>query len=140
MRGMANAMAAYAQPLLDECDGKKEDIESAFMMAQICWNLAVAPDDDFPVLLIGFQKKLEMNDDVFAEFLSDIILPMIVRHHEMFPHMHGQSGMDAFEPPSLRKQEGSSPVMTALYPGTPLNAPCPCNSGKKYKSCCGQVH
>jgi hypothetical protein len=24
------------------------------------------------------------------------------------------------------------------YPGTPRNAPCPCNSGKKYKRCCGK--
>ena len=40
---IAESMVAYAQPLLDETDGSAEDMQKAFTLAQVCWNLALLP-------------------------------------------------------------------------------------------------
>ncbi len=47
-----------------------------------------------------------------------------------------------FHPPSREEQEsqlpGPSQTIVREVPKINRNAPCPCNSGKKYKKCCGQ--
>ena len=125
---MADSMVAYAQPLFDETDGSLDQMQNAMSIAQMCWNLALLPETEQDEMLAEMRPALKMDDAEFAGFHESVIVPMILRHHEMFPNM-SRLGSQATTPPSLREKQ---------YPGTGRNEPCPCNSGKKYKRCCGR--
>ena len=124
----AESMLAYAQPLLDETDGSHEQMQHAMSMAQMCWNLALLPRTEQEEMLVQMQPSLKMDDAEFADFRESVITPMILRHHDMFPNIPRMDSQTTG--PSGRRQ--------TKYPGTGRNAPCPCNSGKKYKRCCGR--
>lgn len=139
---IAEGFVAYAQPLLDQTDGSQEQLDKAFSISQLCFNLALLPEDDRELAISKMQASLKMDDEEFETFRSSIVEPMIRRHEELFPLMHGRfsdgpSRSTAFfqsdfsflsEPRTARKEK---------YPGTDRYAPCPCNSGKKFKFCCG---
>jgi uncharacterized protein YecA (UPF0149 family) len=84
-----------------------------------------------------------MNDEEFDDFRHSIIVPMIRRHQEMFPQMHRRVSTNSSPSgpspsgPSLRARPRTTATGGA-YPGTDRYAPCPCNSGEKYKFCCGK--
>lgn len=130
MGGIADAIVAYAQPLFDQTDGSIDQMNRAMAIAQVCWNLALMPEDERDAALDTMKPALKMTDEELAEFRQHIFLPMIQRHHEMFPKMHERS-----QQTSNTVSVGSAP--TKKYPGTGRNAPCPCGSGRKYKRCCG---
>jgi hypothetical protein len=66
-----------------------------------------------------------------------MVVPMIERHKQMFPFMHDRISADPWQrAPSPRAQPRTTESREA-YPGTDRYAPCPCNSGQKYKFCCG---
>lgn len=66
-----------------------------------------------------------MEPEEFADFRRSVLLPMLRRHEEMFPALHRCS------------HEGSAEMAPKeRYAGTEPYAPCPCNSGRKYKFCC----
>lgn len=125
---MAESMVAYAQPLLDETDGSQEQMQNALSIAQMCWNLALLRGTEQEEMLASMRPALKMDDVEFAGFHQSVIMPMIERHHDMFPNMPRLDSEPAPQPSSREKK----------YPGTGRNAPCPCNSGKKYKRCCGK--
>ncbi|MCL4206952.1 MAG: SEC-C domain-containing protein [Pirellulaceae bacterium] len=131
MGAIADAIVAYAQPLLDQCDGDVERMNRAMTIAQVCWNLAISSEEGRDEMLERVKPLVNMTDSEFAEFRQHIVLPMIQRHREMFPGMHGRSKQDA-------NAVGSVPSLTQNYAGTGRNAPCPCGSGLKYKRCCGR--
>ena len=137
MGAIADAFVAYAQPLLDQTDGSHEQLNKAFAMSQLCYNLALLPSDKRDKLLSETRASLQMDDEEFDAFRRTILIPMIRRHEEMFPLMH-QRVFHAPAPtgPSLR-QNPSKSAAADKYPGTDRYAPCPCNSGQKYKFCCG---
>jgi len=124
---MAESIVAYAQPLLDATDGSHEQMQKALSIAQMCWNLALLPKTEQEKSIAVMQPALKMDEAEFADFRHSIIAPMIVRHHEMFPNM-----------PRLESQRAASLSREEKHPGTGRNTPCPCNSGKKYKRCCGR--
>jgi hypothetical protein len=144
MGAIANAFVTYAQPLLDGTDGSEEALNKALTISQFCYNLALLPQDDREKSIREMQSSLAMDDDQFDDFRRSVILPMIRRHHEMFPQMHGRA-MTRFspvEPSPTGQSTWASPTTTArskAYPGTDRYAPCPCNSGRKYKFCCGKT-
>ena len=131
MGAIADGFAAYARPLLEETDGSIDKMNRAMSFAQMCWNLALLPEDKRDAAIDEMKPALKMTDEEFADFRQNLILPMIHRHHEMFPGLHNRS------------KQGSdilgvmSSLTTKKYPGTGRNAPCPCGSGRKYKFCCG---
>jgi hypothetical protein len=139
MGAIADAMFRYAQPLIDATDGSPEQVQKAFTLSQMCWNLAVTPEakrDDF---LASMQPALRMDDEEFQEFQRDIVRPMIRRHQEMFPAMQGPAGSKTSQ--HARSQGMPQPAARCSvkkYPGTGRNERCPCGSGKKYKICCGR--
>jgi len=139
MGALAEAFAAYAQPLLDQTDGSHEQVSKAFAFSQICYNLALLPDDERDRALSEMQSTLQMNDEEFDEFRRSIVIPMIRRHEEMFPRMHQRVSPDP-DPwqsgPALRPQPRTAAPAEA-HPPIDRYAPCPCNSGEKYKFCCG---
>jgi uncharacterized protein YecA (UPF0149 family) len=137
MGAIADAIVAYAQPLLDETDGSHEQMNKAFEMSQLCYNLALLPEADRETTISEMQQSLKMDDAEFDEFRRGLIDPMIRRHQHMFPLMHRRVSAARSQngPPPLSVLEMPEPAETA--PPTDRYAPCPCNSGRKYKFCCG---
>jgi len=138
MGALAESIMTYAQPLLDELGGSPEGMQKALAMAQVCWNLAILPEDEREELLAELRTSFPMNDSEFEDFRKAVILPMIRRHHEMFPHMRQQGSMNHSNEPAAPQIQPVVSLRTGKYPGTARNAPCPCNSGRKYKRCCGR--
>ena len=145
MGAIAEAIVAYTQPLIDATDGSMEQLNKALALGQLCFNLAVTPDEKRHEFLASIRQSLEMSDDEFEDFQRSIVIPMIRRHEEMFPRMHNRGSMEHqggwMEPwsePTPLKPFPPSPTPTGKYPGTRRNARCPCNSGRKYKVCCGR--
>lgn len=130
MGAIAEAIVAYAQPLIDQTDGSVDKMNRAMTVAQMCWNLTLLPEERRDAAIDELKPALPMTDGEFAEFRQHLVLPMIQRHREMFPGMHVRSTQ---RPSTVGVV--SSP--TKNYPGTGRNAPCPCGSGRKYKRCCG---
>ena len=143
MGALADGFVAYAQPLLDQTDGSEGQLNKAFSITQFCYNLALMPEESREQTIDEMQSILQMDDKEFADFRRLIVLPMIRRHQEMFPHMHTR-GSASMSPSGLSPRAfslGASPSREArgeAYPGTDRYAPCPCNSGRKYKFCCGK--
>jgi hypothetical protein len=137
---MGDSIMAYAQPLIHETDGSKEQMDLALALSQTCWNLAIMPEAARNEALREMGPGLKMGAEEFETFRRSIIEPMIRRHEEMFPGLHGQGSSWGLNR-AVRAATPSSatqPVSRQEYPGTGRNAPCPCNSGKKYKKCCGR--
>ena len=130
MGAIAESIAAYAQPLFDQTDGSIDKMNRAMTVAQMCWNFALLPEGQQEAAIDEIQPALNMTDGEFAEFRQHVVLPMIQRHREMFPGMHGRSKLT-----SNMVDAVSSP--TKKHSGTGRNSPCPCGSGRKYKLCCG---
>ena len=137
MGAIADGFVAYAQPLLDQTDGSVEQLNKAFAISQLCFNLALSPDDKRDTSLSEMRSSLKMDDEEFDEFRRSIVVPMIQRHEEMFSQMHRRGSTDpAPSAPSPRANTRKAAPGDG-YPGTDRYAPCPCNSGEKYKFCCG---
>jgi len=142
MGAIADAIVTYAQPLLDETDGSIEAMNRALSMGQLCWNLALLPDDSQERTLSKMRSSLDMTADEFDEFRQTVITPMISRHREMFPLLHRRRSTRVWEAddsesgPAFWARPETTPRVEK-YPGTDRYAPCPCNSGRKYKFCCG---
>ena len=131
MGAIANAIVAYAQPLLDQTNGDVDQMNRAMMLGQMCWNLALLPEERRDAAIEEMQPALNMTDGEFAEFRQQIVLPMIQRHHEMFPAMHARAEQRS-------KPAGAVFSPTEDRPAARRNDPCPCGSGRKYKRCCGR--
>jgi uncharacterized protein YecA (UPF0149 family) len=96
----------------------------------MCWNLALSPEDKRETEIEKMKSALKMTDEELADVRQSLILPMIHRHHEMFPGLHSRSKQS----PNMAGIVSSPPKK---YPGADRYAPCPCGSGRKYKFCCG---
>ena len=138
MGAIADGIAAYAQSLIDQTDGSLEQMNKALALSQLCFNLALSPEDSRERQLRELQPRLQMDDEEFDDFRRSIITPMIERHRDMFPRMHQplstatlQSDLPQREYPGMAAPAETSPVPDRY-------APCPCNSGEKYKFCCGK--
>ena len=137
MGALAEAFVAYAQPLLDQTDGSEEQLNKALAISQLCYNLALFPDDQRDTTLDEMRQSLKMDEAEFAEFQRSVIDPMIQRHEEMFPGMHRRIVGDAVPSFSSPWAHARKAAPGEKYPGTDRYAPCPCGSGEKYKFCCG---
>ena len=132
MGAIADGIAAYAQPLIDQTDGSLEQVEQALQLTTVCFNLAILPEDTREEMICDMQDRLKMDDREFDDFRSSVIEPMVRRHKEMFPLMHRR----APKGPLFDEHLGAKAV--EKYHNVDRYAPCPCNSGKKYKFCCGK--
>jgi hypothetical protein len=137
MGAIAEAVVTYARPLIDSTDGSEEQLNKALAISQLCWNLALLPKDKLDESLSEMRPKLGMDDDEFDEFRRSVILPMIRRHEEMFPRLHGRFRIDPSEEIFSLPRPPRQTAPAEKYPGTERYAPCPCKSGRNYKFCCG---
>jgi hypothetical protein len=135
MGAIAEGIVAYAQPLLDQTDGSEEHLNKAMSISQLCWNIALLPENRRDQMLSEMRPSLQMDEDQFDEFRRSIIDPMIRRHQEMFPLMHRRRSTAA-SPSGPSPQAQSRAAAGEAYPGTEPYAPCPWKSGRKYKFCC----
>jgi hypothetical protein len=87
MGAIADAVTRYAQPLIDASDGSPEQLKRALLLSQLCWNAALMPDEDWAEFLAEMQPTLKLDNEEFQDFKGKFLLPMIQRHHEMFPAM-----------------------------------------------------
>jgi hypothetical protein len=139
MGAIAEAVAAYIQPLLHATDGSLDQMNKAASLGHICWNLALLPAEACDESLATMRASLNLDDDdKFEEFRRSVVIPMIRRHEEMFPHLHQRSSMDPSRGAPRLQPGPTTPARIEKYPGTGRNARCPCNSGRKYKHCCGR--
>src|SRR3954453_7292060 len=95
MGAIADGIVNFARPLIDATDGSHEQLNRAMALGQLCWTLAMLPEDSREELLTKMRPELKMDDDEFEEFRQTVVLPMIRRHEEMFPLMHGRSLMES---------------------------------------------
>src|SRR6202043_372785 len=58
MGALADSFVAFAQPLIDETDGSMEQLNAAFQMAQVCYNLALLPEASREEMLMKLQADL----------------------------------------------------------------------------------
>ena len=58
MGAIAEAFVAYAQPLLDQTDGSEEQLNKAFAIAKLCYNLALFPEDRRDKMLSEMRQTL----------------------------------------------------------------------------------
>jgi len=138
MGAIAEAIAEYAQPLLDQTDGSLDQVNKAFALAQLCWNLALLPEEERDEAIGELRLTLKMDENEFETFRRSFVVPMIRRHQEMFPRMHQQVSMQASRAAREPQTRPTMPPRIDRHRRTGRNAPCPCNSGKKYKLCCGR--
>jgi hypothetical protein len=85
--GPAEALVAYAQPLLDATDGSKEQVKKAMTLAMACWTLSVTPDEARDAAYESMRGSFNMDPEAFAAFRKDTLEPLVRRHHEMFPQL-----------------------------------------------------
>ena len=138
MGAMAEAIVSYAQTLLDQTDGSEEQMSKALTISTLCWNLALLPEGSRDNAISEMRPPLGMDDDEFDDFRRSVVVPMIERHQEMFPQMHGlRSNARSQSGASLRARPRTAARPEIDDPVTDRYAPCPCNSGRKYKFCCG---
>jgi hypothetical protein len=138
MGAIAEGFVAFAQPLIDQTDGSQEQLNKALAIGQLCFNLALFPEDKRDTALGEMRTSLQMNDEEFDEFRNSIVTPMIQRHQQMFPQMHRRVSTSPWLSGPLAPAQPSMAASAETYPGTDRYAPCPCNSGQKYKFCCGK--
>jgi hypothetical protein len=60
MGAIAEGFVAYAQPLLDQTDGSQEQLSKAFALSQLCYNLALLPEDQRDTTLSEMRPALKM--------------------------------------------------------------------------------
>lgn len=137
MGAFAEAYVAFAQPLIDETDGSLEQMNKALTIGQLCWSLALLSEEDRDKSLSEMQPTLKLDDDELDSFRRDVINPMIRRHRDMIPQMHQGNSFNPFESSRSPQVQTRTESPTERFPGTDRYAPCPCQSGKKYKFCCG---
>ena len=85
--GPADAMVAYAQPLLDATDGSEEQLQKAMTIAMACWNAALTPDEGRDSFFEVIRESLGMTPEEFAALRRETLDPLVLRHHEMFPEL-----------------------------------------------------
>jgi hypothetical protein len=136
MGAIADGFVAFAQPLIDKTDGSQEQLQKALSLSQCCWNVALRPEDEQDEMIREMQPTLDMDDEEFDDFRRSTLEPMIQRHKQMFPLLHTRRSQ-LFSPTDLLPWgDTSSSLQARKNVGTDAYAPCPCNSGKKYKFCC----
>ena len=92
VKATVDDLKLFAQPLLDQANGKPEAMEAAVQLAGVCWHVALAPDADARSeemkRLVGDQIALK-NDAERQAFL-DTLDAMVQRHEALFPDLHGK--------------------------------------------------
>jgi hypothetical protein len=136
MGAIAEALVAYAQPLIDATDGSDEQVQRAFTLSTLCYNLALIPEESREVAIGEMKTSLKMGDEEFEAFRRTVITPMIQRHRTMFVQRRGSTDVANSGP--WRRTRPTVEATAEEKPKTDRYAPCPCNSGLKYKFCCGK--
>ena len=107
MGAIAEAIVEYARPLIDATDGSIEQLNRAMSISQVCWNMAILPENGRQSLLNSLGESLSMDGAELEAFERWILLPMIRRHEEMFPHLHQR---ESIPPPHWEPRLSPAPA------------------------------
>jgi len=135
MGAMAEAMVQYAQPLIDATDGSIEQLNKALSLSGVCFSLACVSEEAREQMLSEMKVDHKLSDDELESFRSTILMPMLQRYNSLF----GSRQFDGFDDVSFRRS--MQPIVESSADETSTTdryAPCPCDSGLKYKFCCGK--
>jgi hypothetical protein len=138
MGAIADAIMAYGQPLIDSTDGSLEELNKAFALTQFCYNLSLLPEEKRDTMLGEMRSNANMDAEEFDAFRRTLVEPMIRRHQVMFPRMHQRFATDPLEVGPAPRAQPKTAASAEASPVIDRYAPCPCNSGEKYKFCCGK--
>jgi uncharacterized protein YecA (UPF0149 family) len=143
MGAIGEALLEYMRPLTDATDGSPEELEKALALGQLCFNLGQMDQDSRSDHLEKLRESMGLSVEEYAEFFVNLILPMMIRHEEMFPRkkMKQTSVLSVDDQPDdrLMTKVDKTPHTSPVRRDRNLDryAPCTCDSGKKYKFCCG---
>ena len=144
MGAIAEALMEYMRPLTDATDGSPEELEKALALGQLCFNLGQMDQDSRSDHLEKLRESMGLSVEEYADFYVNLFLPMMVRHEEMFPRKKMKQQMSDlivdYQPDDrLMTKVDKTPHTSPVRRDRNLDryAPCTCNSGKKYKFCCG---
>lgn len=145
MGAIADALLEYMRPLTDAMSDSPEGLEKALALGQVCFNLGQMDEDSRAECLERIRDSMSLSEEEFAEFYVTLILPMLIRHEEMFPRKGSMRTrlpdlMSAYQPDDHLSTDVEKTIYTATVSrdrSIDRYAPCACNSGKKYKFCCG---
>jgi hypothetical protein len=93
------------------------------VISQLCWNLSLLPTEERDASLAEMRMSLNMDDDEFVAFRQSVVVPMIQRHHEMFPQLHPHSAK--MPPRRGRPREKGRPPKSTLEPNRIRRVPAP---------------
>jgi hypothetical protein len=65
MGAIAEAMSRFAQPLIEASDGSPEEPQRAFSLSQLCWNLALLPEEKRDEFMANMQPAPNIDDGAF---------------------------------------------------------------------------
>lgn len=152
MGAIAEALMEYMRPLTEAMNGSHEELEKALALGQLCFNLGQMESDEVRAeCLEKLHVSMGISDEEFAEFYAGVILPMLIRHEEMFPRKNSMrmrlpdfleryASDDRFSTDEGLSADEEKTIYTAPVKrdrSLDRYAQCTCNSGKKYKFCCG---
>ena len=138
MGAIAEAMVAYAQPLIDDCDGSIEGMNKAFMLSSVCYNLGRLPEEKRESMISEMQAKFGLNDVEFEEFRQSVLSPMLQRYETMFGGRQLNGFGNSLQSRTRRSSRPTEEATGEEKLRVDRYAPCSCNSGLKYKFCCGK--
>jgi len=101
----AEAAVRYAQPLVDEARNE-EELQHAFSLAQICWNLALLTPEECEAALQTVKQQMNWSEREYRA-QREMIDFMVQRHQQMFPRLHQKKfgAPSAPTPPRDSQQE-----------------------------------
>lgn len=90
-RGPGTKLVEFVQPLIDETDGSREEVETWMLIGNLCWNIALqgldrdGEDQEIAKIVDMMRGKAEPGD---REAFAGLLRQLLRRHREMFPEEH----------------------------------------------------
>jgi hypothetical protein len=81
--GLAQQMIEFVQPLLDNSDGSKEQVEKAISFGMLCWNIAILPRAERAAEIEAAEHDIAKTDED-REAFRDLAELMLARHEKLF--------------------------------------------------------
>jgi hypothetical protein len=127
MGAIDDAVPDFAQSLLDATGGSVQGANRALSLSEALANVALLPKEERDDLIRKMQPIVESRGMDFEEFRTSLLDPVLQKYDEVWAKL--QPNVSSLGP-------STHGARVEKYPGTDPYAPCPCNSGRKYKFCC----
>lgn len=123
--------------LLDQMNGSMQHVNQALALTEFCYNLSLLTPPERCKVLRKMQLDTGMSDADLAEVRRDWIDPMVQHCEDALLRGEFRGRLPeavVYLPEMDHPADDHDRKLTT----TDRYSPCPCNSGKKYKFCCGR--